>query len=302
VLLLRELPRLGAAGWAARHDFYAKWGRDVCIVSAHASASDYAAHTHCLSIKACWGGSERYFLGRRSIAVDDDHYLTLNEGRRYGSALANDRPAHTFSIFFRPGSAQQALGGLLTPGDRALARETEEPDRPVEFAEMLRPHDRLVTPVLRFIAQQVERGVDDELWYEEQLSFLLERMLRAHRRSLVDAFDLDAARVGTRLEIYRRIALSVDYINTWYMRPVSIAELSGAAHLSKFHFLRMFKAVHGMTPHAYLQRKRASVARRLMASTRLGHPEIASAAGFDHRSTMYRQLRRWAGGAALPRC
>ena len=134
-------------------------------------------YTQRLSIKAAFGGREQYFIDKRALTVDDDNYLIFNDRRTYSSSIRSTRPVRSFSIFFRPGFAEEVLGGMLTPADRILDRGGEGERQSVEFAEHLRRHDRLVTPVLRYISFHVEQGVDDADWYEEQLSFLLERML-----------------------------------------------------------------------------------------------------------------------------
>jgi AraC family transcriptional regulator len=280
---------------AFRRFFYSKWGKENCLISARAKTAIYPQFRQRLSIKCAWGGSERYHIDGRTVAVDDDTYLVLNDGRQYASTLASSRPIHTFSIFFRPGMAEETLGDMLTPCDRLLERGPEPARRSVEFAEYLRPHDQTVTPVLRFIAHHVDRSLGDELWYEEQLSFLLERMLQAHRSS-IDAMDaLQAARRGTRREVFKRIAWSTDFIHTYFHQPLTIEQLAGSAHLSKYHYIRLFRLVHGVTPYQYLQRKRATAAGRLLETTELGHEEISVRVGFDHRSTLFRQLRRWTG-------
>ena len=78
-----------------------------------------------------------------------------------------------------------------------------------------------------------------------------------------------------------------------YERDIGLAEMARAACLSKFHFLRLFTELHGITPHAYLQRKRAKAAARLLESSSLGAGQVAERVGFNSRSTMARQLRRW---------
>jgi AraC family transcriptional regulator len=229
------------------------------------------------------------------LNVDDDSYLILNDRRTYSSSLRSARPIRSFSIFFRPGFAEEVLGGMLTAQDRILDRCSEPQRRPVEFAEHLRRHDRLVTPVLRYIAFHVDQGVDDEAWYEEQLSFLLERMLGSHRATAQAMQSLPASRSAKRLELYRRLSWGRDFIHSNYHRPITIEDMARAACLSKFHFIRLFHALEGVTPYRYLQQKRVAAAQRLLATTQLSHVEIADRVGFDHRSTMFRHMRRETG-------
>jgi AraC family transcriptional regulator len=297
MLLLQSMPDVTDTpeNAAYRRWFYSKWGKENCVVSARARMGTYPPYTQRLSIKCAWGGSERYFIDGRTVAVDDDNYLIINDNRMYASALTSERSIHTFSVFFRPGMPEETLGGMLVPADRLLERGAEPNRRQVEFAECLRPHDKSVTPAMRFIAHYADRGIVDDLWYEEQLSFLLERMLAAHRAAVAEMDSLRAVRRSTRREVFKRIGRSTDFIHTFFDQPLVIDELAEAAHLSKYHFIRLFRIVHGVTPYQYLQRKRAAVARRLLETTELGHDEIAVRVGFDHRSTMFRQLVRWTG-------
>ena len=297
MLLFRSMPVVDdvPSNREFRRYFYSKWGRENAIVSGRVRHAEYPLFTQTLSIKAAWGGRECYYIGGRTVAVDDDNYLIINDQRTYASSLVTDRQMRSFSIFFRPGLAEETLGALRRPVKSDLDAGGDAPAIAVEFAESLHPHDQLVTPLLRYIAAQVDAGVEDEMWYEEQFSFLLERMFRAHGELLALIDSLGLARQVTRREILRRIGWSTDYINTYFMRELSIEDLARAATLSKFHFIRLFRAVHGSTPFAYVQRKRAAEARRLLMSTKLDQDQIAARVGFQSRSTMFRQLRRIAG-------
>lgn len=297
MLILTSLPRVEDTpeNREFRRYFYSKWGKETCIISARERQGEYPDFTQRLSIKAAWGGTENYYLDRRTVAVDDDSYLLVNDQRTYGSSLKSTRPVHSFSIFFRPGLAEETLGALLTPEDRLLEQGDRPTPRPTEFAEMLRPHDAHISPILRYVAREVDRGLADEMWYEEQLSFLLERMLRVHRIDIATTYSLQGSRSATRREIFRRIGWSTDYINTYYRRRLNIDDLAKSACLSTYHYIRLFSAVHGKTPFVYLQQKRSRVARRLLQSTKLGLDTVAEQSGFESQSTMFRQLRRLTG-------
>lgn len=303
MLLFRCMPPLPPANGQASRLFRSKWGRENCIISARAARAEQPHQVQPLSIRAAWGGVEHCFVDNRRVAVDDDGYLILNDSRECASLIESDRPVHSFSVFFRPGFADEVLGCMLTPRDHILERGVEPVRKPFEFAEHLRPHDRIVTPVLHYICRYVELGVDDELWYAEQLSFLLERMLQSHRDTLAAVQRLPLARNSTRREIYRRIGLATDFIHENYARKLTIDALAAAAHISKYHFVRLFHAVHGTTPYAFLQEKRARVASRLLGLSDGSLDQIAIRVGFDNRVTLFRHLRRitGCGGSALRR-
>ncbi|MGH8204002.1 MAG: helix-turn-helix domain-containing protein [Steroidobacteraceae bacterium] len=298
VFLLREMPdwerlKPSPENEAYRRWFYGHWGWENSVISGTDRNVEYMPWKQRLSIKVARGGRERYFIDGRSIAVDDDCYLILNDNRVYASRFESNVEIDSFSIFFRPGLAEEVYGALGKTVERALADGGAEAPRPVEFAETLQPHDAVVTPVLRYVQYGVNAGVEDADWYEEQFQFLLERMLAHHRRLTERILELPALKSATQREIHRRLARAVDLVHSSYDRGIGLAEMAGAACLSKFHFLRLFTELHGITPHAYLQRKRAHAAGRLLETTDLPASQVAARVGFNSRSTMARQLRRW---------
>lgn len=298
VFLFREMPdwerlKPSPANEAYRRWFYGRWGLENAVVTGTDRNLEYMPWKQRLSIKVARGGRERYFIDGRSIAVDDDCYLILNDNRVYASRFESNVEIESFAIFFRPGLAEEVYGALSQTVERALADGGNEAPRPVEFAETLQPHDSVVTPALRYVQYGVNAGVDDADWYEEQFQFLLERMLAHHRRLTERVQRLPALKSATQREIHRRLALAVDLVHSSYDREIGLAEMAAAACLSKFHFLRLFTELHGITPHAYLQRKRALAASRLLDKAGLTASQVAERVGFNSRSTMARQLRRW---------
>jgi AraC family transcriptional regulator len=287
------MPALGQV--AFRRWFYQRWGQENCVIAARTRRAEYPLFQQRLSVKAAWGGTESYFLDGRRVAVDDEHYLILNDARSYASALHGHEPVTSFAIFFRPGIAADVARCHALAADTLLA--DPEDHGTVEFSEHLRPHDRLVTPVLRFIYRQIELGVTDEAWLEEQSYFLVGRMLAVHRNDLAAARLLPVRRASTRRELFRRIGLAVNFIHTGYAQPIRLSEIAAAAQLSPYHCLRLFKALHGVTPGEYLNRQRARLAERLLRETRLGVDEVAACVGYGCRATLYRQLRRLRGRA-----
>ena len=295
MLLLRTLPDLAGASAEFRASFNGKWGRENCIIWGRARQARFGPCSHALSIRAAWGGEERCRFNGRTVAVDDDSFLILNHGRICELQIDAVQPVESFSIHFRTGLVEQAYGALTLSIEDALARGDLIVERSAEFAESLQPHDKLVSPVVRFIKVHLLRGIDEEAWYEEQLHFLLARML-AHRDAMVRRMDdLRLGRATTRHEIYRRISLATDFLHSHYGLGVDLTTLAQTACLSKYHFLRLFTLVHGITPHRYLQRKRTQVALRLLRTTSLPLEEIAIRVGFEHRHSLVRQIREWTG-------
>ena len=294
-MLLRSMPDLSCGNAEFRRWFLSKWGKENCIVLGRSRRADFGPCTHTLSIRAAWGGAQRCLLSTRCVDVDDDSFLVLNHGRVYSTSIRAPWPVESLAICFRQGLAEQAAAAMAMPLAQALEHDDTLAGEPPEFMESLQPHDRLVSPVLRFIRAHLLLGLDDEAWYEEQLLFLLERMLAHRIRAFALADELQMLRRARSREVFRRIGVATDFLNTNYTQTLVLADVARVACLSKHHFLRLFTRLHGITPLTYLQRKRAIVALRLLQKRQMAACEVAASVGFADRGTLLRQVRRWTG-------
>jgi AraC-like DNA-binding protein len=292
MLLIRSLPDLAATDVESQESSRTNWDRENCIIWGRARRADFGPYPEALSIRAVWGGTQHCHFDGRTIAVDDDSFLILNHGRIYSTSIRATQPVESLTVCFQPDLIRLANSETESSLEKLLERGNAAPEHSAEFIESLQPHEGAVSPVLKFIRAHLWRGLVDEAWYEEQLLFLLERMCCRQGKVLEQIDQLALTRPATRREAFRRIALATDFLHTHYVEDVDLDTLAGMAYLSKFHFLRIFRLIHGVTPRTYLQRKRVNVAVRLLESTQLSISEVAARVGFAHESTLLRHIRR----------
>jgi AraC-like DNA-binding protein len=82
------------------------------------------------------------------------------------------------------------------------------------------------------------------------------------------------------------------YIESHLADPVLIADLSVLVQRSEAHFARSFKRTFGLSPHAFLIRRRVELAAHYMLMTSASLSEIAVCCGFTdqpHFSKHFRQ-------------
>jgi AraC family transcriptional regulator len=273
-----------------RRSFYERWGQENAVISARTRRVEYPEFKQLLSIKTVAGGAENYFIDGRRITVDDDTFAIFNHDRVYASGIDSLRPVHSFSIFFDRKVAAQAWHSLARSAS-ALDDGAGAELKPGEFAERLYEHENLVSPVLRHIRLAVDSGPVDDAWLEEQLLFLLGRMLRLQHKTVRVEAVVPSRKAATRRELMRRLTLGVDFIQTRYRDAVLLKDIAAAAHLSPFHFLRVFKTVYRISPSEYLSRKRSAAALRLLQQSNWNMNMIAEHVGFGSRTSMYRHLR-----------
>ncbi|RYE50253.1 MAG: AraC family transcriptional regulator [Hyphomicrobiales bacterium] len=93
----------------------------------------------------------------------------------------------------------------------------------------------------------------------------------------------------------RRTLNAVHRIEHSFADDIDLASLAEDSGLSAFHFLRLFSAVIGVTPHQYLIRMRLRAAARLLADDERPVTDIALDAGFSDLSNFIRTFHRAAG-------
>lgn len=94
-----------------------------------------------------------------------------------------------------------------------------------------------------------------------------------------------------------RILEIVRYVERHYAEPCSLGHLAGMAGLSRFHFLRLFRAATGVSPHQYIIALRLRAAAELLRSTAEPVTLIALDVGFNDLSHFNLLFRRSFGAA-----
>jgi AraC-like DNA-binding protein len=248
------------------------------------------------SVHAAWNGSYSLSVdGHVPCKLEDEVFLALNAGHVLTTRGRRDPNASLLSVYFAPALLTQAFD-TLPPAERDLLIACSQ-ENSFRLFEHVRESDRSLASVMRYIAHHAGMGIDDPQWYEEQVCFLLRRLL-GHEVSLARIVStMTHMKAWKRRETFMRLARVTDLIHSCYECPLTIDELAEAAHWSSFHMMREFKAVHAISPYEYLQRRRTQTAARLLCSTDLSVAEIAERSGF-HVRTLMRRLRRTRGHGA----
>lgn len=125
--------------------------------------------------------------------------------------------------------------------------------------------DPLVEQLLRALPAA---STANDLYAESAAAFLTTHLLTDGRTRRLPGPEHAAVRAATAL-MRERLA-----------EPLSLHDIADAAHLSVYHFVRVFRAATGETPHRFLTRLRVDRARHLLTTTDLGIEAIAPRCGF----------------------
>jgi len=89
----------------------------------------------------------------------------------------------------------------------------------------------------------------------------------------------------------RRVVEAIRLVESDAGRPLQLKEMAASAGMSKYHFLRVFRRLTGVTPHRYLISARLRRAALALASSRRPVIAIALDSGFGDLSTFNKTFR-----------
>jgi AraC family transcriptional regulator len=237
-------------------------------------------------------------------AVDGHHlivYTLSGTGRLFqqqgkGELHADFVPG---SVMIRPAGSIQRLYGAVPERLRVGVSEHLVVEA---MAEMGGTSTVDLVPVLSVNDPLIHRGASilwDELLKPQHPAqrLLVEgvaTMLAAH---LVRSYDVRSHRLDDPAKGLDPAALRsvMGYMHDHIDRHIGLDELSNVARVSRFRFIRLFRASTGLTPMKYLESRRIELARKLIRENNMSMAEIAVAVGFVDQSHFVKRFRRHAG-------
>ncbi|MEM9329323.1 MAG: AraC family transcriptional regulator, partial [Bacteroidota bacterium] len=237
-------------------------------------------------------------LDKRWYPVSGDFYCLSNDGQHFNLHVPDRQVTQTFNIHFGESLFQDVLQLLMLKEDWSLDN-FGNPNLP-DF-EVLPKTDRM-TEVLKGRLQAMHRyqiehrdtDYDADREYES-LASILEAILLSSQSKVKKLQYLPASKVSTKKELMRRVGQALDLIHGNYLSTLELDDISRYCGLSKFHFIRTFKTLYGLTPVRYINHLKAVKARELITSSDKPFSQIALEVGFSELSSFTRFFKKTSG-------
>lgn len=248
-----------------------------------------------LSLKCSFAGPVTYVVDGRRVTVEEDRYMLVNQQRLYASYVQHEAPVRAFSLFFGQPMVDDVVHSLTTSPDELL--DNAPPALAGEgFFEYLQAHDETLHERLKELYRAHLHNQLQPGWLQEKLREVMAALVRTDRVLRGQIARLPLAKASTRLEIFRRVSVARDYLESNYPDSgLSLEVLAEQACLAPHHFLRSFKQVIGQTPHQYLLRLRLEKGRRLLSLGSFTVAQVSWLVGFESWEQFSRQFRRHFG-------
>jgi AraC-like DNA-binding protein len=219
-----------------------------------------------IELRLVLGGSANISVGRSRSAVSTDSMLVIRPNALSGIQVGRGEPVSLLCLGMDPDLFRRPLndsrcGSVPVGNSRAV----------------------FVDPDVRALVLALQRAMTEGASSSEGDTLLHQLVAAMSGRDWLDSPPMPRADDAPPLSIQRAMV----FLTQRCAQEISLSELAAVAGLSKFHFLRLFSAHVGVTPHRYHLLLRVACARAML---RRG-VEIADAAlatGFCNQSHLTR--------------
>jgi len=271
------------------HAHFSKFKKYNIIFNAVSNYVHCDHHVGCLSFKTVLHGEEWYGINNHQLAIRPGQFLILNDDQPY-SCHIDEEGVRSLSIFFKKEFASSVFSDAHLPEEKLLDNPSGG-RKMLEFFQTLHSIDSTLQRQLsRFVASLNTHGYDCFM-VDEYLVPLLQHLVRVHQSDVGRSQKVDAVKLSTRTEIYKRLSIARDILDSHYMDKPDLNVISTMACLSVPQLIRQFKSVFQTTPHQYLIHTRLQRASELLKHTTIPVHEISWKCGFENVSAFCRAFK-----------
>jgi len=253
-------------------------------------------HVGCLSFKTVINGEEWYGIGNRQVAVRPRKFLMMNNDQGYSSRIDGDEDVKTLSIFFKEEFDSLVFQDLLYKEESLLDNPFMTSLINPEFFQTLSDIDEELQRKLNILTLALDgyeysSSSSSSSRIDEYLVFILGDLIRTQVLKSRETKRIGAIKQHTRVEIFKRLCVAKDIIESSYMEQPSLEAISNISCLSIPQLIRHFKSVFHRTPHQYLIHIRLDRAVELLNYTNKPIHEVTWRCGFENVSAFCRAFK-----------
>ncbi len=252
----------------------------------------YPTHWGPLSMKCAFGGNEYYQKQRCKYAVSENNFLMLNEGTEYSSYIGPGEEVESLTINFNKNYQSDVARVVMTSDDKLVDNPFNLGSDGVLVEEKLFSHNVSVSPIIYQIKKLAENFQENVVPINETMYFLLEALLLNNAELIHEIKKINAAKLSTKREMYRRLNEVKDYIDSCFNEDITLDSLSKIALMSPFHLLRQFRKNYHITPHQYLINRRLDRAKNSILNSSASLTDICFMIGFNDISSFSKLFKR----------
>lgn len=249
------------------------------------------------AIKYVVEGVERYKLNGKSYPIEMGRYLLTNDTCEGSVEIEDNRNVKGICINVSPQQIAEAIASQLRPdaafSDAGLGQflvsdhffESVYQDTQTHLGKYLR---QLTAKVYQ--GEVAEENISNEFFY-----IIAEKIIEDQIPVFRQLQAIPSLKPATKKDLYRRLQRGREFIDCYFIQPLSINVIAQEACMSEYHFFRLYKAVFGLSPNQYIIRKRLEYGSSILKHDRLSVSIAATEAGFSDIHTFSKAFKKYYG-------
>jgi AraC family transcriptional regulator len=226
--------------------------------------------------------------GNEIHRLENDSSVLINSGTKFNISYASRAPADALFVFFGENFIQSNLNSLKD--DEFGLVEYED-----KYFERVIRNDETYNRIYNSVINDFDRIGKDIRFFNEKSEELFLHLIGNENLSLNEALRLPLKKKATRREMYRRLCIGADYIESCFTEELTLDDISKRSAISKFHFLRLFKSVFYVTPSEYIVSLRMKKAKELLRRSDRNVSEVCSSVGYESLPSFSNLFKKHAG-------
>jgi AraC-like DNA-binding protein len=232
-------------------------------------------------IKYVASGEEQYFINHKKFTVREGEYIIGNDFTKSIVQINHKKPAEGICIDI----SAQIVSEVADYHDLNGSEISEFLLSDQFFVNRYNIKNTSLGYTLYEINQKLKSGnLNNDLLQNELFYSLAESVITDQRFVFDHLRKMKFKKFITNEDVFRSLLAAQSYIDDNAMEHLSLEQISMQAHISKYHFIRVFKHVFGISPYQYQKRKRLEIARQELMQGRsvfdtallIGYPDIPS--------------------------
>ena len=240
------------------------------------------------SIKIPIQGQETYTIDSKYYKLKSGEFLIVNKNQNLNCLIDSPTDVKGSCVYLSEQLVDQTFNSIIN-------KDYFSESTKFKTLNLYHGSYRLEDDGLSALLMELKNGFYDEQNLEEWYCNLTFEMLK-HQLDIQQLMDaLKITKQVTKQELYERLNVAKSYIIDNYKEDLTIESISLNACISKFHLIRTFKEVFGLTPYNYLTKIRLDKAFELISTNAHSLEDIALRTGFKERQNLTRNFKKQFG-------
>lgn len=236
-------------------------------------------------------GSETYRVAGQRYVIKPGQYFILNPGQEVRAEGKMPKAVNGFCLFLSMETLSEAAQDMELNSNQTISSPSREfilKNYHLEENAFGR-HLQKLLPQLLYPDNML---MDWEVFYGD----LAVQLLQTHCQISQQLKAIPYTGAATKEEIYKRISMVNNYILECYAQPISLDILEKVGLFSKYHVVRLYRLLYGMTPYQHVLQLRIEKAKSLLRKE-FSPTEVAYMLSFSDRRAFSKVFKKWVGVA-----